>query len=129
MQHVAHQVPVTALAFAGSKLLLVGEGHYLIAYDHASQRAIAKVAVLNSQAVHGIVLDGTTAQLGLAWGGRFARFFELQAEHEEDFRIRFDQVLSLGDWILSAAFADLNANGHAHVLAGRKDQMQQSCRK
>ena len=72
MQHEHHRVPVTALAFFRSDVILTGEGNYLNAYNQKSQR-LSSICIFPNQAIHGIVIDQSSDSTVFVYGDAFFR--------------------------------------------------------
>jgi WD40 repeat protein len=110
LRHEHHKVPVTALAYFSTNLLLAGEGTHLVAYSNDRRELLGAARIFQSHAIHNILTRETTGHI-LVYGGSHVAFVTLTQSSEG--RVKFVIVAQqdIGDWIFDAAFSPTPAHG------------------
>jgi WD40 repeat protein len=110
LRHEHHKVPVTALAYFSTHLLLAGEGTHLAAYSIDRRELLGAARIFRSHAIHNILTRETTGHI-LVYGGSHVAFVTLSQSPEGLVKFVVVAQQDIGDWIFDAAFSPTPAHG------------------
>ncbi|KAK0790062.1 WD repeat-containing protein 6 [Friedmanniomyces endolithicus] len=121
LEHVHHQVPVTALAFSGNDLIFAGEGNLLNAYDIETSQHRASLQVFRRnrrQAIHGLIVDDTESpSIIIVWGGCLVRSLTWSLSGNDRVKLKPRPLFRTADWILDASLSAVAKEGGRKLLA------------
>ena len=118
LEHVHHQVPVTALAFSGNNLIFAGEGNLLNAYDIETGQRRTSLQIFRQQAIHGLTVNDTDSpSIIIVWGGCLLRLLTWSQSGTGRVELEPGPLLKTSDWILNGSLSPVAEEGGRKLLA------------